>query len=54
MIVGEIIERLISIKDNCDIGFENREAINNACNILSHNFNRLSTAEEILSNSTEE
>ena len=43
--VGEIIEKLIYIKDN--YGIEDRgdlEAINNACNILSHNFDRLTTA----------
>lgn len=47
--VGEIVERLIFIKDN--YGIEDRgdlEAINNACNILDHKFNRLTMADEIL------
>ena len=43
MIIGEIVERLISIKDNCELVDENDiEAINNACNILSKRFERLS------------
>lgn len=47
--VGEIVEQLIRIKDRgsvitrCDI-----ESINNACNILSHTFNRNETAGRLI------
>lgn len=53
-ILGEVVERLIYIKDN--YGIEDRgdlDAINNACNILSHKFNRLDTVDKVL-NSKEE
>ena len=47
--VGKIVEQLIRIKDRgsvitrCDI-----ESINNACNILSHTFNRNETAGRLI------
>ena len=53
-IIGEVVERLIFIKRN--YGIEDRgdiNAINNACNILSHKFNRLDSVDKVL-NSKEE
>ena len=53
--VGQTVEELISIKDKFayDLTESQREAINNACNILDHKFDRLATIDEIL-NSKEE
>lgn len=49
MTIGEIVERLIFIKDNYAIeDREDIEAINNACNILSKQNDRLSVASAIL------
>lgn len=43
--IGEIVERLIYIKDNYGIeDLGDIEAINNASNLLSNNFERLSTS----------
>lgn len=47
--IGEIIESLIYIKDNCYIGTRERlEALNNACNILSRRFNRSNPADILI------
>ncbi len=44
--IGEIVERLIYIKDNYGIeDMRDLEALNNSCNLLSNNFERLSTSE---------
>jgi hypothetical protein len=34
MIIGEIVERLIYMRDHTDISFENDNAICEACNLL--------------------
>lgn len=48
-IIGEIVDRLIYIKDNCELKDSNDvEAINNACNILSHCFNRFATTKDLI------
>lgn len=39
MKIGEIVERLIYIKDHNKFTLRELEAINEACNMLSHNFN---------------
>lgn len=47
--IGEIIENLIYIKDNYGIeDLGDLDSINNACNILSHNFNRFATADLLI------
>lgn len=47
--IGEIIENLIYVKDYCDIrSLDILDSINNACNILSHNFNRFATADVLI------
>ena len=48
-VVGEVVERLIYIKDNYGIrDLNDLDAINNACNILSRKFNRLDTVDTVL------
>ncbi len=48
-LIGEIVERLIYIKDNYDIkDRRDLEAINNACNILSYKFDRLTSVNMLL------
>lgn len=47
--IGEIVERLIFIKDNYGIeDLGDLDAINEACNILDHNFHRFSTSNELI------
>lgn len=47
--IGEIIERLIYIKDNYGIeDLDDLNAINNACNILEDNFSRIITANKLV------
>ena len=47
--IGEIIERLIYIKDSYHLMDSNDiEAINNACNILSKHFNRMDDTNKLL------
>jgi hypothetical protein len=47
--IGEIVERLIYIKDNYGIeDLGDLDAINNACNLLSHIFERTGTADQYL------
>ena len=48
--VGEIIEELICVKDrlSAELWGTEIDAINNACNILNHNFDRMSTADELM------
>lgn len=47
--IGEIVERLIYIKDNYGIeDLGDLEAINNACNILDHRFNRFFLAQQVI------
>lgn len=50
MIIGEIVERLISIKEHNRNTLTSAEidAINDACNVLSHSFNRFDNATSIL------
>lgn len=47
--VGEIIEELISVKDRLspDLWGTEIDAINNACNILNHNFDRMTTSDKL-------
>lgn len=47
--IGEIIERLIYIKDNYGIeDFGDLNAINNACNILDNRFNRFAVSDTVI------
>ena len=47
--IGEIVERLIYIKDNYGIeDLGDLEAINNACNVLDHKFDRMDTVNKVL------
>ena len=46
--VGEIVERLIYIKDSYALKNADLNAINDVCNILSHNFDRMSTVNDLL------
>lgn len=47
--VGEIVEQLIRIKDRGSvINRDDIESINNACNILSHMFNKNEMAGEVI------
>ena len=48
--VGQVIEALISIKDDNRDNLSNYDinAINNACNILDHNFNSMTLAEKAI------
>ena len=48
--VGQVIEALISIKDDNKDNLSNYDinAINNACNILDHNFNSMILAEKAI------
>lgn len=50
MIVGEVVEKLIHIKDHNRSTLTQVEidAINNACNVLSHTFNRFTEVANIL------
>lgn len=47
MIVGEIVEILIQVKDKTEYSRE-RQALEEACNILSKSFNRLDSYENIV------
>lgn len=47
MIIGEVVEFLISIRDRCSLSFEEDDAVCYACNILDQ-FPRLSDAESVL------
>lgn len=51
-IIGQIVETLISIKDrHADSLLRSEiEAINDACNILDHRFNRFDTADALINN----
>lgn len=51
MTIGELVEELINIKRQYDIGYPDDSAINNACNILDK-FPREKTVYEILSDKT--
>lgn len=48
--VGQVIEALIAIKDDNRDNLSNYDinAINNACNILDHNFNSMTLAEKAI------
>jgi hypothetical protein len=48
--LGQVVERLINIKDRFanSLSFEEKEAINNACNIIDHKFDRHATANEVI------
>lgn len=49
MKIGEIIERLIYIKDNYGIeDLQDLEAINESCNILDNRFNRFDTPDILI------
>lgn len=47
MIVGEIVETLIGIKDKTEFS-RDKQALEEACNILSKSFNRLESYENII------
>lgn len=47
MIVGEIVESLIQIKDKTEYS-RDKQALEEACNILSKSFNRLDSYETIM------
>ena len=48
MNIGEIVERLIYIKDNYGIeDLQDLEAINEACNVLDYRFNRFDDSHEL-------
>lgn len=48
--IGGMVEELIIIKDSLFNYLSERqiETINNACNVLDHEFNRLITVDEVL------
>lgn len=50
--IGQIVENLINIKDTHkkELTSEEVDAINDACNILDHNFNRYDTKTEVVDN----
>lgn len=51
MIIGEIIERLIYIKDTYNItSLNDLEAINEACNVLDYRFNRFDDSHQLRDN----
>lgn len=51
MKIGEIIERLIYIKDNYEIkDLQDLEAINEVCNILDYRFNRFDDSHQLRDN----
>ena len=51
MIIGEIVERLIYIKDTYNVtSLNDLEAINEACNVLDHRFNRFDDSHELRNN----
>ena len=43
--IGTLVESLISIKDNNDLTMTERDAINDACNLLYHNRDIIAEAE---------
>ena len=47
MIIGVIVESLIQIKDKTE-NLRDKQALEEACNILSKSFNRLETYESII------
>ena len=47
MIIGEIVELLIYVKDKAKYSRE-KQALEEACNILSKTFNRLDSYESIM------
>lgn len=49
MTVGEVVERLIYIKDKSEFkDIKDIEALNAACNILDHKFNRSDLPDDII------
>ena len=53
MLVGQIVEFLIQAKDRMNYSLE-KQAVEEACNILSKSFNRLDSYEEIINSKNKE